>query len=244
MATRRSKALQLFVYMSRTSARGTSAFLRDGQHWRETRRTRVGPPAGQHRDVPPLFTGILSRMGEEAVETSWKVVLCWGEEGVHGSERQHGIASQGTEGQICGEIVGSERSDDGVCPAVSTRRDQEGNTRTRLESIPFTDIPRHGRGLSATREIDVAEPATDAPALFMTATDDLEDAVVPVSLTSLAGHMDPHAGRTGLRLAHADPRADEHAGDERAGELYAARARPDIGGPGLAHAEELCGKEC
>ena len=27
MATRRSKALQLFVYMSRTSARGTSAFL-------------------------------------------------------------------------------------------------------------------------------------------------------------------------------------------------------------------------
>lgn len=30
MATRRSKALQLFVYMSRTSARGTSAFL-DGR---------------------------------------------------------------------------------------------------------------------------------------------------------------------------------------------------------------------
>jgi len=27
MATRRSNALQLFVYMSRTSARGTSAFL-------------------------------------------------------------------------------------------------------------------------------------------------------------------------------------------------------------------------
>ena len=28
MATRRSNALQLFVYMSRTKARGTSAFLR------------------------------------------------------------------------------------------------------------------------------------------------------------------------------------------------------------------------
>jgi len=29
MATRRSKALQLFVYISRTSARGTSAFLEE-----------------------------------------------------------------------------------------------------------------------------------------------------------------------------------------------------------------------
>jgi len=31
MATSRSNALQLFVYMSRTSARGTSAFLEENE---------------------------------------------------------------------------------------------------------------------------------------------------------------------------------------------------------------------
>ena len=66
MATRRSKALQLFVYMSRTSARGTSAFLEE-----KKRRLKIENlskcwdiPVVHHGDIFPFFSCILSRMRE------------------------------------------------------------------------------------------------------------------------------------------------------------------------------------
>ena len=61
MATSRSNALQLFVYMSRTNARGTSAFL-NTINLNPRFDDREHSPARQHRHVPPFFTSILCRM--------------------------------------------------------------------------------------------------------------------------------------------------------------------------------------
>lgn len=80
IATRRSNALQLFVYISRTKARGTSAFLireiMEEKRERKKKQTngfqissrkwgrKGGKPATEHSDVSPFFTGVLCRMGE------------------------------------------------------------------------------------------------------------------------------------------------------------------------------------
>ena len=65
MATRRSNAHQLLVYISRTRARGTSAFLTAKCLAWGTHPARYGDsPARNDGNVPPLFAGLLNRMRE------------------------------------------------------------------------------------------------------------------------------------------------------------------------------------
>ena len=70
MATNRSNALQLFVYISRTRARGTSPFLLRCELvfrflWRELARGySLYIPTHKHSNVPTLLSRFLSRVGE------------------------------------------------------------------------------------------------------------------------------------------------------------------------------------
>ena len=73
MATSRSKALQLLVYMSRTNARGTSAFLHVINIMDHVVITEH-LPAGEHSDVPPFLISILRRMREETIQARRKIM--------------------------------------------------------------------------------------------------------------------------------------------------------------------------
>lgn len=85
MATRRSKALQLLVYMSRTKARGTSALLQVVSAWFGLRK-HLHTPARKHHNVTPLLTCILSRVREEAVKAGREEVGSRRHNDVHGTE--------------------------------------------------------------------------------------------------------------------------------------------------------------
>ena len=83
--TSRSNALHDLVYISLTSARGTSAFLRLASDNRNNSPT-YSAPASQHDYVFPLLTWILGRMWVGAVEPIRKVMGGTGKKKIHGAE--------------------------------------------------------------------------------------------------------------------------------------------------------------
>ncbi len=74
MATSRSNALQLLVYISRTRARGTSALLNGNQqmNWLQM---PFSAPIGRYGYVPSLLAWILRWMRIEIVEPCREVML-------------------------------------------------------------------------------------------------------------------------------------------------------------------------
>ena len=82
MATSRSNALQLFVYISRTRARGTSAFLRESQKLPKLKR-RENIPAAKNGNVFPLFCRVLCRVREKIIKSGRNIVLGWRKEGIN-----------------------------------------------------------------------------------------------------------------------------------------------------------------
>lgn len=79
MAISRSKALQLFVYISRTSARGTSPFLLRYPHNQPDKKKNnkiINTPTHEHRDIPSLLIRFLSGVREERVQPMGDVLRC------------------------------------------------------------------------------------------------------------------------------------------------------------------------
>lgn len=125
MATKRSNALQLFVYMSRTRALGTSAFLQHAQSTtlsltgtgpaKAAARKRPDVPAGQHCDITLPLASILGGVWEQSVQTSWYIVRCRSKHNIHGPKGQDGIGRRWAHREVCRKIVCSERRNDSVC---------------------------------------------------------------------------------------------------------------------------------
>lgn len=91
IATNRSNALQLLVYMSRTSARGTSAFLMAAVNNVREVAHNTDVPASERDDVAFLFAGILCGVGIEVVQAGRNEVRRRRHHDVHGSECEHGV---------------------------------------------------------------------------------------------------------------------------------------------------------
>lgn len=184
---------------------------------------RENLPMGDHGDIPLSLSGLLHRVRNNIVHGVRDVVLGRRKHEIYGSKGEDGIVRGGAEGKVGAEVVGCERSDDGLW----------------VEAIPVDQISGDSAGSSrAAADVHIPHPPSQPPPFLATATNDFHDSLVPIATV-----VDPHARCAGLGFDHGHPASGDQRAKEVAGNLDATSACPNFVSPRLSHAEHLRGSK-